>query len=189
MPLAFRITLLLSLSLLLTACQSTKQVAKSYKILQSEPDSSLETLYLSCVAAMGCEFARVDDIVVINENSHWPTKASIERGIIRLEGSLFSKRHQYGLSLVAGEHEVVVRFSPVSKERSESFHVIHNFLAGQNYKLSMYRKKTMGGRSLLDVAVPDPLCVDLLQNDVVLRRFCRPFDALTGMGEFVEEKV
>jgi hypothetical protein len=191
MRVAYFTTLMLSLIMvMLTGCQSTQRVVNSYKILQPYHSSqNLETMYLSCAAAVGCEFARVDNILVINENSHWPTKESIERGIIRLEGSLFSKRHQYGLSLLAGEHEIVVRFSPVSKERSESFHLIHNFLAGQSYKLSMYRQKPKGSRALLDVAIPGPLCVDLLQNNVVMRRFCRPFDALTGMGEFVEQKV
>ena len=41
---------------------------------------------------------------------------------------------------------------------------------------------------LLNVSVPDPLCVDLEQDGHVIRRFCRPFDVTTGLGEFLEQK-
>ena len=43
--------------------------------------------------------------------------------------------------------------------------------------------------SLLNVSVPDPLCVDLEQDGRVIRRFCRPFDVTTGLGEFLEQKT
>ena len=36
---------------------------------------------------------------------------------------------------------------------------------------------------------PEPLCVDLLQEQRTIRRFCRPFDVSTGLGEFVEKKI
>ncbi|KAA8733173.1 hypothetical protein F4V57_08050 [Acinetobacter qingfengensis] len=189
MRVAYFTAFMLGLMSLMAGCQSTQQVVNSYKLLQPRSATNLETTYLSCASSIACEFARVDDVLVINENTHWPTKDAIERGLLRLEGSLFSRHHQYGLSLIPGEHEVVVRFYPVTNERMESFHLIHKFMAGQTYKLAMYRQKIQGNRSLLNVAIPGPLCVDLLQNDVVLRRFCRPFDAMTGMGEFVEQKV
>ncbi|KCW08775.1 hypothetical protein J988_2445 [Acinetobacter baumannii 45075_2] len=52
----------------------------------------------------------------------------------------------------------------------------------------MYRDKSNRSGSLLNVSVPDPLCVDLEQDGRVIRRFCRPFDVTTGLGEFLEQK-
>ncbi len=52
----------------------------------------------------------------------------------------------------------------------------------------MYRDKSNRSGSLLNVSVPDPLCVDLEQDGHVIRRFCRPFDVTTGLGEFLEQK-
>ena len=54
----------------------------------------------------------------------------------------------------------------------------------------MYRKRnTTHSTSLLKASVPDPLCVDLKQEQKTIRRFCKPYDALTGLGEFVEQKL
>ncbi|MFU8925617.1 hypothetical protein [Acinetobacter puyangensis] len=174
--------------MLLSGCQSTNTVVDAYKILQ-QPHSELNTLYLSCAAAQGCDFARVDDVTVIDEQTHRPTKQAIERGMIRLEGSVFSINHQYALSLISGEHEVAVRFYPVSNQRAEKFHLIHSFLAGHEYKLIMFRQKAVSNGSLLNVAMPGALCVDLLQDNIALRRFCRPFNVVTGLGEFVEQRI
>ncbi len=43
--------------------------------------------------------------------------------------------------------------------------------------------------SLLNVSAPDPLCVDLVQNSKTIRRFCKPYNVLNGLGEFVEQKI
>lgn len=180
---------------MLTGCQSTTQVKSTvidtYKILQhGDIRAGSNTLRLSCEASQGCEVERIDDIIIIDEQTRRPTSQAIERGMLRMEGSVFSVRHQYAISMPAGVHELKVRFYPTSGERSEKFHVIHQFLAGHNYKLVMYRKKSAStGGSLLNVAMPNALCVDLLQDDLALRRFCRPHDVVTGLGEFVEQRV
>lgn len=177
-------------TLFLVGCQtqpSVNKVVDTYKILQNQDER--KTAYLSCSASINCYFNRVDDIVILDEKTHRPTSKAIEQGILRLEGSLFSLQHQYALSLLSGEHEVVVMFYPVSEERSEKFHLIHNFMSGYNYKIVMYRQKPAVSGSLLQVATPGQLCVDLLQDDIAIRRFCRPYNVMTGLGEFVEKQI
>lgn len=188
MRVAYLTLWLMSTIFVLAGCQSPATVVDTYKILQA-PKIDLDTVYVTCAAAQGCEFARVDDVVVIDEQTGRPSPQAIERGMVRLEGSVFSLHHQYALSLISGEQEVAIRFYPVSGERAERFHLIHNFLIGHRYQLTMYRQRAATNGSLLNVAAPGALCVDLLQDEIVLRRFCRPFDVLTGLGEFVEQKV
>lgn len=172
----------------LSGCQSSKTLVNSYKVFQS-PKPDLTTLYLSCEAAQGCEFAKIDDVKIIDERTKLPSKEAIDRGWIRLAGTLFTFDHQYGLSLISGTHDVTVRFYPVTSARAESFHLIHNFSSGHHYNLVMYRQKNTSKKgSLLNVAMPSGLCVDLQQDYVTIRHFCRPYDALTGLGEFVEQK-
>ncbi len=174
--------------LLLTGCQSTTTVVDTYKMLQ-QGNWGLSTVSVSCEAGQSCDFARVDNIAVIDERTQRPTQKAIEQGLVRLQGSVFSKNHQYSLSLIPGQHEIVIRFYPVSSERLERFHVIHKFMAEHNYKFVMYRQKLPSNGSLLNVAMPGPLCVDLLQDGIVMRRFCKPFDVMTGLGEFVEQQI
>ena len=177
-------------SILLTGCQAPKTVHKAidtYKILQQAPRH--ETAFLSCAASMGCHFSRINGIRVFDDNSTRPTPEALRDGILRLEGSVFALEHQYALSVPEGESEVVVSFYPVSKERAQQFHLIHYFIADREYKLVMYRNKSGANGSLLQVAAPGKLCVDLLENDREIRRFCRPHDVTTGLGEFLEEDV
>jgi len=53
----------------------------------------------------------------------------------------------------------------------------------------MFRDRSSRTGSLLNVSAPDPLCVDLQQEKRTIRRFCRPYNVLTGLGEFVEKKL
>ena len=172
----------------LAACQNSAQVVDGYKILQSVVESKGVTK-LSCGAKLGCDFERIDDVAVIDEETKRPTATAIEQGLVRIEGSVFSPTHEYALSITEGDHEIAVRFYPVSVERAERFHLIHNFQAGHNYQLLMYRQRENTGQSLLSVATPGKLCVDLLQDQIALRRFCRDHDVMTGLGEFIEQDI
>jgi len=53
----------------------------------------------------------------------------------------------------------------------------------------MYRDRTRHQGSLLNVSAPDPLCVALQQDQKTIRRFCKPYNVLNGLGEFVEQKI
>lgn len=185
---AFRISAFVVMALGLFGCQqTTHQVMDSYKILQNGlPDAA--TVYLACQAKQGCEFERIDKIAIIDEDSKRPSNEAIEQGLVRLEGSVFSWQHEYAVSLPVGNHEIAVRFYPVSVERAERFHLIHNFEPNHQYQLNMYRQREKKDQSLLAVAAPSKLCVDLLQDQIPLRRFCRSFDAI-GLGDFVEQSI
>ncbi len=187
-----RISILSLVMMGLVACQNSTQIVESYvdsyKILKNRDDSN-DAMYLSCQAKQGCDFERVNDVLVIDEETKRPTMEAIDKGLVRLEGSVFSINHDYAVSLPAGDHEVAVRFYPVSLERAERFHLIHKFQAGHNYQLRMHRQRENTGQSLLSVATPGKLCVDLLQDQIALRRFCRDHNVMTGLGEFIEQDI
>ena len=175
--------------LFLTACQSSPTLTKvvdTYKVLQNTKQE--ESVYISCAASIACNFSRVNDVRLIDDK-YRPTQDALSQGLLRLEGSVFALQNQYALSLWKGQHEIEVKFYPVSSERVETFHIIHNFEAGSQYKLVMYRQRGVGTGSLMQVAAPGALCVDLSKDEALQRRFCRNFDAMTGLGEFVEKKV
>ena len=182
---------LLSSVLVLSGCQTTTNIKNnvfdSYQVLHNQKTN--ETAYISCAASISCRFQRVDDIPLMNDHQGRPTKQAIEQGVLRLEGSIFNLKNQYALSLVQGQHELDILFYPTSSQRAERFHLIHHFDAGSRYKLVMSKQKNVANGSLMQVATPGALCVDLLQDDVIKKRFCRDFDALTGLGEFVEKKL
>jgi hypothetical protein len=173
----------------LTACQNALNVVDQVRIAQNTLESKADNTTLYCSGVENCEFERIGDIDVIDAKTHRISQKAMERGIVRLHGSVFSRKQQVYLSVPAKQYEVVIRFYPISPDRSETFHVIHAFKPHVRYTFKMYRDRTRRSGSLLNVSVPDPLCVDLQQEQHTIRRFCRPFDVSTGLGEFVEKKV
>lgn len=186
---AFRFAAFAVMGLGLVGCQqTTHQVMDGYKILQnSMPDTA--TVYLACQAKQGCDFERIDNVLVIDEKTKRPSNEAIEQGLVRIEGSVFSWRHEYAVSLPVGDHEIAVRFYPVSVERAERFHLIHKFEPNHQYQLHMYRQRDQQDQSLLAVAAPSKLCIDLLQDDIPLRRFCRSSEIGKGLNDFVEQSI
>ena len=80
-------------------------------------------------------------------------------------------------------------FYPVTLDRAEQFVLIHEFKAGHQYNLHLFRDRNVHASSVLNMAAPDPLCIEVLENQQQIRRFCRPFDPQTGLGEFIEQAV
>lgn len=173
----------------LTACQNALNVVDQVRIAQNALEDKAENATLYCSGTESCEFERINDIVVMDAKSHRISRQAMEHGIIRLDGSVFSRKQQIYLSIPAKQYEVVIRFYPISPDRAEMFHVIHEFKPNQSYTFKMYRDREKRSGSLLNVSAPEPLCVDLQQEQHTIRRFCRPYDVSTGLGEFVEKKI
>ncbi|MCH7335538.1 hypothetical protein [Acinetobacter sp. NIPH 2699] len=187
--LARNILLCLCVGTTLTACQNTRHVVDQVRIAQNILEQKANNATLYCSGVENCEFARIDDIEVINATSHRISREAMERGIVRLQGSVFSRKQQVYLSVPAKQYEIVIRFYPISLDRAEIFHVIHEFKPYLNYTFKMYRNRPKGSGSLLNVSAPEPLCVDLLQEQRTIRRFCRSYDVRKGLGEFIEKKI
>ena len=187
--LAYSILLCLGLATTLTACQNAPTVVDQVRIAQTTLENKVNNATLYCSGVENCEFERIGDIAVIDAKSHRISQQAMERGIVRLHGSVFSRKQQVYLSIPAKQYEVVIRFYPISPDRAEMFHVIHDFKPNQNYTFKMYRDREKRSDSLLNVSAPEPLCVDLQQEQHTIRRFCRPYDVVTGLGEFVEKKI
>ena len=187
--LAYSILLCLGLATTLTACQNAPTVVDQVRIAQNTLENKVNNATLYCSGTESCEFERINDIVVMDAKSHRISRQAMEHGIIRLDGSVFSRKQQVYLSIPAKQYEVVIRFYPISPDRAEMFHVIHEFKPNQSYTFKMYRDREKRSGSLLNVSAPEPLCVDLQQEQHTIRRFCRPYDVVTGVGEFVEKKI
>lgn len=187
--LARSILLCLSVGTLLTACQNIPNVVDQVRIAQTTLENKADNVTLYCSGVENCEFERIGDLAVIDAKSHRISQQAMERGIVRLQGSVFSRKQQVYLNVPAKQYEVVIRFYPISPDRAETFHVIHAFKPHQSYTFKMYRDRAYRSGSLLNVSVPEPLCVDLQQEQHTIRRFCRPFDVSTGLGEFIEKKI
>lgn len=201
----FRIGLniLLSVGLVafMSACQQTPVVknietpikplaVKQIKLLQESSKEGLVSLH--CSGGAGCEFAKLNDMVIIEEASKQPSVDALTSAVVRYEYKQPEtlQNTQYFIAMRPGTHEVKVRFYPVTWDRAETFTLIHQFQANRDYSLRMFRQRgAASAGSLLSVATPDPLCIQLIENDKVLRKFCRPFDPVTGLGEFVEQKA
>lgn len=183
------ILLCLGVGMTLTACQNSTNMVDQVRIAQNTVGNEAENATLYCSGVENCEFERINDIAVIDAKSHRISQQAMEQGIVRLHGSVFSRKQQVYLNVPAKQYEVVIRFYPISPDRAETFHVIHAFKPHQSYTFKMYRDREKRSDSLLNVSAPEPLCVDLQQEQHTIRRFCRPYDVVTGLGEFVEKKI
>ena len=170
----------------LAACQSL-ETARLKKIQDIPATKSNALIY--CSGTENCVFERLDNIQIVKEGTKRIDSQAIEQKIVRLNGKSVGDKNALFLSVPAKQHEVVIRFYPISDERAEKIHVIHNFKPTQHYTFNMYRQRSNGSGSLLNVSPPEPLCVDLKEGKKTIRRFCKPYNVLNGLGEFVEKKI
>ena len=171
---------------MLAGCQTWDTVRiKNVK----ETESTKKNALVFCTGTEICEFERLDDIGIVDENRYQISNEAIDKGIVRLKGTSLKQPNALYLSVSPKQHEIAIRFYPVSKNRAEKLIVIHQFKPSQNYTFKMYRNRGTGAGSLLNVSAPEPLCVDLIEGQKTIRRFCKPYDVLNGLGEFTEKKV
>lgn len=183
-----QVFLLTLCTLLIAACQNAQHVVDGLRIKQLNQAPHEQNVMIYCAGVEHCDFERLNDIAVIDPVTHRINPQAISKGIVRLHGSVFNPQSVY-LSVPAKEYELVIRYYPISRDRAEVFHVIHDFKPHHRYTLRMYRQRSQQSNSLLNASMPDPLCVVLEQDEKAIRRFCRPYNAVTGLGEFVEKKL
>lgn len=170
----------------LSACQTIDTIR--VKNVEETESSKLNAL-IFCAGTEQCEFERLDKIHIVDAQSHRLSGDAIRQGIVRLQAKSLNDPNPLSLSVPAGQHELVIRFYPVSPDRAETLHVFQNFSAQTSYTFKMYRNRIKHTGNLLDVSAPDPLCVELQQEQKTIRRFCKPYNVLNGLGEFVERKI
>lgn len=180
-----RLAVLGMLTSALAGCQSF-HTAKIKNVKESPQSKSNALIY--CAGTENCEFERLDQIQIIDSSNQRLSKQAINQGIVRLQTASLKDANALYLSVPAGQHEVVLRFYPISHDKAETVHVIHKFNPQQRYTLKMFRMRSGDKASLLNASAPDPLCVDLQQANKTIRRFCKPYNVLSGLGEFVEQK-
>lgn len=155
--------------------------APQHRALAAAPSPSVT---VDCEGGVGCNFLRVDGVDVPPLASPTPAAALHYQDQGREPVSLRRR-----VTLTPGLHELKLDFYPLQPDRAEQFKLIHRFESGQPYRLRQYFQRVdRRSASVLEQAQPDPLCIDLLQGEQLARRFCRPHDARSGLGEFVEKK-
>lgn len=110
--------------------------------------------------------------------------------IIALSSSSLSGLTNYYASVKPIKREVHVNFYPENNtDYVERFALIDEFRTQGIYLLKAYRQKpTQDNGSLLNNASATPLCIDLLKDQVLQRRFCKELDS-ANQGEFIELAV
>lgn len=173
----------------LSACQNTQHAIKTAQIRYAALTPNAEaTVKIFCSGTNTCEFERIGNVPVVSDTTHLVSNEAIQKGFVRLKASSTLQSNALYLTVPAQQYEVVVRFYPISIDRAETIHVIHPFKANKTYTFTMYRDRVKRANNLLNAAVPDPLCVKVMEEKRVVRRFCKPYNVLTGLGEFVEQK-
>lgn len=110
--------------------------------------------------------------------------------VVPLSKSGMAGLSNYYVRMMPAKREVHVDFYPENNlGYVERFALIHEFTQSGVYQLQAYRKKSVQANdSLLEAASPAPLCIDLLQNKRLERRFCKQMHT-EHQGEFVEVNV
>ena len=110
--------------------------------------------------------------------------------VVPLSASGMKGLTNYYVRVKPAKREVHVNFYPENNVGYvERFAMIHDFTQPGTYQLRAYRKKSAQATgSLLDTASPNPLCIELLQDNSVRRRFCKQIDT-EHQGEFVETNM
>jgi hypothetical protein len=142
-----------------------------------------------CAGGVGCQFVSLNGIQLLNPLTGEPTERGKSDAVLRFESPASNYSSQYYLALPAAPHDMEVLFFPVSHARVESFTLTHAFKAGHRYDLKLYRQEREQSASLLSLAGPAPLCIDLLDDDKVDRRFCRIYGFQTMTTAFMEQKI
>lgn len=180
-----KLAISMGMVILIAGCQSFS--ALELKLLK-ETELTKNNALIFCGGTQHCEFERLGAVRIIDENNHRLEKEAIRQGIVRLKKASPEESSAIYLSVPAAQHELVVRFYPISRNKAETLHLIHKFVAQKKYHLVMFRDRSKNVGNLLMTSSPDPLCVDLQQDLKTIRRFCKPYNVLNGLGEFVEQK-
>ena len=141
-----------------------------------------------CSGGVGCQFVSLNNVVLLNPQGE-PTEHGKTDAVLRFESTATNYSSQYYLALTAAPHDVEILFFPITRDRVEKFNLTHRFKAGHRYDLKLYRQEREQSASLLSLAGPAPLCVDVLDDDKVVRRFCRTYGFQMMTTSFVEQKI
>lgn len=100
-------------SVALSACQSTNTVVDTLRIKQAGIGNTRANASIYCAGVKHCEFERLNTTPIMDANSHRVSSESLEQGIVRLQGSVFSSHNVMYLSVPADQYELVIRFYPI----------------------------------------------------------------------------
>jgi hypothetical protein len=142
-----------------------------------------------CTGGVGCQFISLNGVKLVEPVVGELTEENKMDMILRFESPVSNDGSQYYLALPAAPHDVEVAFFPVANARVERFTLTHHFKANHRYDLKLYRQEREESASLLSLAGPAPLCIDLLDDNRVDRRFCRDYGFQTMTTSFVEQKI
>lgn len=178
----------------LVACQplppARKMVLTPAQVsMAPAPVARADQVRIYCSGGVGCRIDRLDGVSLYQADGIKLSAEAEQAAVMQKDRVDRDPDLQHFVVTNTGTHQVRVQFYPVTKERAEQFVLIHRFKAGHVYRLHQYRDRKQQAASLLAAATPDPLCIELLENQRQIRRFCRPFDPQTGLGEFVEQSV
>lgn len=170
--------------------QEIKAVLSQNSLKKRYPNKNVAVY---CTGLYDCNIASIDHHMVVSRRSGKAYRSALEKGLVYLQKDANGAIKYLGL-LDAGEHLVNMRFYPVSANSFDNVSMQHAFHANSVYRLHGYRRarnvtSEVEAGSLLSLAIPNPLCVVLYENQQPIRQFCKKADITTGLGQFIEEPV
>ena len=97
-------------SLLLTACQSTHFALDRLLIQQAEKrPNPANNVSVYCSGAKSCEFGRIDQLEIVNDQSKRVNPDAIRKGYVHFIEKGKNQSDLY-LTIPAEQHELIVRF-------------------------------------------------------------------------------
>ncbi len=141
--------------------------------------------YMPSADSNGYEYQEGDSNIRHETAAPLLTQKSVK--VVPLSASGMTGMTNYYARVKPAKREVHINFYPENNVGYiERFAMIHEFIEPDTYQLHAYRSKSaQDASSLLETASPAPLCIDLLQGDIIKRRFCKQMDT-ESQGEFVE---
>lgn len=204
------LALIISTSLMLSSCQ----VSTGYKQLEKAPSANDWSgkihsipgeVNIACVGTYHCEIIRIDKTLIISPETHQPIDSKLVVSIPDPDDKALVNNHSVKIvplstSGISGLTNYYARAKPIKREVQvdfypennlryvERFTIIHEFKAA-TYQLRAYSMKSDEDEgSLLDNASPNPLCVELIEDGKIERRFCKQANN-EPQGEFIETGV
>src|SRR5690606_12920344 len=105
-----------TVSVLMTGCQSIDTMKLKHA---KENAESKNNALIYCKGTSDCQFERLNQTIIVNNDNGRLSNEARKQKLVRLQAKNLSQANPIYLSVPAGQHELVVRFYPISKDKAD----------------------------------------------------------------------
>lgn len=149
-------------------------------------------LCIMVLSLVGCQNLKPTDRVRLTHKA--PTlscHSSMPCNIVRIDGVATGGAavQLTSTTLSAGTHQIEIEFGSAAHHHFEQFKFTHDFVRGHRYDVTTYRELNEGENNLLSAALPSKLCIKLLEDNRIIRKFCRNIEDAKPTKQFKEQST